>query len=148
MKAVIQRSKNSQVTVDNTVVGAIDSGLVVLLGVGNEDTQEDLNYLISKIPHLRIFEDDEGKMNKSLIDVGGSILLISQFTLFGDTKKGRRPSFIHAAAPDVANDYYLKMVDAFKAMDIHVETGQFQTEMEVHILNDGPVTIMMDSKER
>ena len=148
MKTVIQRAKASYVAVKGTPVGKIDAGLVVLLGVANEDTEEDLNYLISKIPNLRIFEDAEGKINQSLIDVNGSILLISQFTLLGDTKKGRRPSFIHAAKPDVANDYYLKMCEAFKDMGIHVETGQFQTDMEVHIINDGPVTIMMDSKDR
>ena len=94
------------------------------------------------------YEDDEGKINKSLIDVSGNILLILQFTLLGDTRKGRRPSFIHAAKPEIANDYYLRMCEAFKSLGIHVETGEFQTDMDVHIINDGPVTIMIDSKDR
>ena len=148
MKAVIQRARDSYVTVGEEVVGEISYGLVVLLGVGDEDTQDDIHYLANKIPNLRIFEDEEGKLNRSLLDFDGELLLISQFTLFGDTRKGRRPSFIHAANPEKANQYYETMVEILRNEGIKVATGRFQTEMKVHILNDGPVTIIMDSKER
>jgi D-aminoacyl-tRNA deacylase len=147
MKVVLQRSKNSSVSVNNKTVGSINMGLVVLLGVGKNDTIEDIDYLVNKIINLRIFEDDEGKMNKSLVDVDGEILLVSQFTLFADTKKGRRPSFINAGSPDKAIEYY----EIFKEKLIHhgitTQTGVFQAEMEVNIVNDGPVTIIIDTEE-
>lgn len=147
MKVVLQRSKNSSVSVDNKIVGSINMGLVVFLGVGKNDTEADIDYLVNKIINLRIFEDDEGKMNKSLIDVDGEILLVSQFTLFAETKKGRRPSFINAGAPEKAILFY----EIFKEKLIHhgisTKTGIFQAEMEVNIKNDGPVTIIIDTED-
>lgn len=147
MKVVVQRSKNSSVSINNKVVGSINMGLVVLLGVGKNDTLENIDYLVNKIINLRIFEDDEGKMNKSLIDMDGEILLVSQFTLYADTKKGRRPSFINAGSPEKAIEYY----EIFKEKLIHqgiiTQTGVFQAEMEVNIVNDGPVTIIIDTED-
>lgn len=122
-------------------------GLVVLLGVGKNDTIDDIDYLVNKIINLRIFEDDEGKMNKSLLDVDGEILLVSQFTLYGDTKKGRRPSFINASSPEKANDYYKIFKDKLIHYGILIQTGIFQADMEVNIVNDGPVTIIIDTEE-
>lgn len=148
MKAVIQRAKDASVSIAGETVGEIDNGLVVLLGVTHEDTEEDVQYLVNKIIHLRIFEDDEGKMNLSLKDTGGSILSISQFTLYADTRKGRRPSFVKAAKPEEADRLYEEFNSALRKEGIHVETGQFGAMMDVRLTNRGPVTIIIDSKER
>lgn len=147
MKAVVQRAKNAHVMVGGAQIGSIDHGLVVLLGVTHDDTIEDVTYLVHKIIHLRIFEDENEKMNLSLQDIGGSILSISQFTLYGDTRKGRRPSFVKAAKPDVANELYEEFNRQITAMDIHVETGKFGEMMDVQLTNVGPVTLIIDTKE-
>lgn len=148
MKAVIQRAKNASVTVDDQVVGAINDGFVVLLGVTHEDSVEDIDYLVNKIIHLRVFEDEDGKMNLSLLDIGGSILSISQFTLYADTKKGRRPSFVQAAKPDQALDLYEKFNQTLINKNVQVETGEFGAMMDVSLTNVGPVTIILDSKDK
>ncbi len=145
MRAVIQRTTQSQVTVDGELVGKAGAGLTVLLGVGAEDTEEDARYLADKIVNLRIFEDADGKMNRSLLDMGGEILAISQFTLYGDVRKGRRPSFTAAAPPSLAEPLYEVFVQALRAHDVTVGTGRFQMEMQVTLTNDGPVTILLDS---
>ncbi len=147
MKVVLQRSNNSSVSINNKVVGSINMGLVVLLGVGQNDTIEDIDYLVNKVINLRIFEDDEGKMNKSLIDVDGEILLVSQFTLYAETRKGRRPSFINAGSPEKANKYYEIFKEKLIHHGIRIQTGVFQAEMEVNIVNDGPVTIIIDTED-
>ncbi|MCT1575801.1 D-aminoacyl-tRNA deacylase [Oceanobacillus kimchii] len=148
MKAVIQRSKEASVTVDNQIVGSITRGFVVLLGITHEDIHEDIQYLVGKIPNLRVFEDDNGKMNLSLKDIGGSILSVSQFTLYGDTRKGRRPNFMQAAKPSIAEDLYNKFNTSLTNEGIHVETGKFGAMMDVKLTNDGPVTLIIDSKDR
>jgi D-tyrosyl-tRNA(Tyr) deacylase len=148
LKAVIQRAKNASVSVDGKTVGAIEHGFVVLLGVTHEDTEEDVAYLVQKIIHLRVFEDENGKMNESLINIGGQILSISQFTLYGDTKKGRRPSFTKAAKPDVAKRLYEQFNAAIREEGIHVETGRFGAMMDVNLTNEGPVTLIIDSKDK
>jgi len=147
MRAVIQRVTSSDVTVDGVVTGAIGKGLVVLLGVEDNDDSGDVEYMADKIPNLRIFEDSEGKMNLSLVDVGGDMLVISQFTLFGDCRKGRRPGFTQAARPEKANALYREFIQRCSKAGIHIEEGVFQAEMLVRINNDGPVTIIMDSKK-
>lgn len=147
MRAVVQRVNNANVIVDNEIVGSINKGLLVFLGVGNEDTINDLNYLFEKIVNLRIFEDDNEKMNLSLLDINGEILVVSQFTLYGDARKGRRPNFTEAADPDIAKDMYLKFIDKCKEINLRVEAGRFGAHMEVNIVNDGPVTILLDSKK-
>lgn len=147
MRAVVQRVKHSSVTVDNTVVGKIDHGLMVLLGVENGDTEKDMKYIADKLLGLRIFEDADEKMNLSIQDVNGEMLVVSQFTLIGDCRKGRRPSFIEAAKPDIADTLYNQLVDYCK-MTVPVETGVFQADMQVDICNDGPVTVMLDSQKR
>jgi len=146
MIAVIQRVNSSYVEVDGKVVGSIKRGVNILLGVEKGDTEEDINKLIKKIPYLRIFEDDKGKMNLSLIDINGEALVISQFTLLASIKKGRRPSFDRAEEPERAKELYLKFVEEL-SKHIHVETGVFAAEMKVFIENDGPVTIIANSKE-
>jgi len=146
VKAVIQRAKNASVTIDERVAGAIDDGFVILLGVTHEDTIEDVNYLVNKIVNLRIFEDETGKMNLSLKDTNGSILSISQFTLYADTRKGRRPSFTGAAKPEQANELYDTFNQALRNQEVHVETGEFGAMMDVQFTNVGPVTIIIDSK--
>lgn len=146
MKAVIQRARNASVEVKGKIVGTIDNGLVILLGVTHEDTIEDAKYLANKIAHLRIFEDDKGKMNLSLKDIDGDVLSISQFTLYSDTKKGRRPNFMQAAAPDHAKKMYDVFNELIKDMSVHVETGVFGAMMDVKLTNVGPVTIILDSK--
>ena len=146
MKAVVQRSKESSVTVDGNVIGKIDKGLVVLLGIREDDTLEDLDYIVKKVVNLRIFDDENGVMNKSILDVGGDILSISQFTLQADTKKGNRPSYVHAMKGEEAVKLYEefnKRVGEF----VHVETGEFGADMKVQIYNDGPVTIILDSND-
>ncbi|MGO5593277.1 D-tyrosyl-tRNA(Tyr) deacylase [Acidaminococcus fermentans] len=145
MRAVVQRVTEASVTVEGKTVGAIGPGLLVLLGVSREDTEKDGAYLAEKLAGLRIFEDEEEKMNRSVAQVGGSILLVSQFTLYGDVRHGKRPSFTQAAVPDVANRLYEKLADSLRAKGIPVATGQFQAHMEVALVNDGPVTILLDS---
>ncbi|MEA4988723.1 MAG: D-aminoacyl-tRNA deacylase [Anaerovorax sp.] len=147
MRAVVQRVLRSSVTVDNKVTGSIEKGLMVLLGVEDDDEMTDVTYMADKITGLRIFEDEEEKMNLSIKDVGGDILAVSQFTLFGDCRKGKRPSFIKAARPEKANSLYRAFIDACKGYGVHVEEGVFQADMLVHIENDGPVTVLIDSKK-
>ena len=147
MRAVVQRVVKADVTVEEKVTGSIEKGLMVLLGVEDEDEEGDAVYLAEKIAGLRIFEDEDGKMNLSVKDVGGDLLAVSQFTLFGDCRKGKRPSFIKAARPDKANALYRKFVALCQEQGLHVEEGIFQAEMLVRIYNDGPVTILIDSKK-
>lgn len=147
MRAVVQRVSKGSVTVDQEVVGEIGRGYVILLGVAQGDTERDADYLVDKIANLRIFPDAQGKMNLSLLDVGGEVLVVSQFTLVGDCRRGRRPSFSSAAPPELANKLYEYFVDKLSSMGIKVETGQFQADMLVEIMNDGPVTILLDSKK-
>ena len=145
MRTVVQRVKTSKVIVDGAVVGEIATGVLIFLGVGVGDTIDDAEYLASKIVHLRIFGDDEGKMNLSLLETGGEALVVSQFTLWGDCKKGRRPSFVRAADPAIANDLYQKFIFFLKGKGIQVAEGRFQEMMDVHLVNDGPVTLLLDS---
>lgn len=147
MRAVVQRVSESSVTVDGTVTGAIKQGLMVLLGVEEEDTERDAGYIADKVAGLRIFEDADEKMNLSVKDVGGQILAVSQFTLMGDARKGKRPSFTKAAGPEEANRLYRTFIELVKKQGIHVEEGIFQADMLVKIHNDGPVTILLDSKK-
>ena len=147
MRAVIQRVKGSSVAIDGQVVGQCAQGLMVLIGVEEGDTDRDLAYIADKVPNLRIFEDEQGKMNLSLKDVGGAILAVSQFTLYGDARGGRRPSFSTAARPEAANELYEKLVEAWRAQGVTVGTGRFRTDMQVSLVNDGPVTILMDSSK-
>lgn len=144
MRAVVQRVIKSSVTIDGVVTGSIGKGLNILLGVGPEDTIENAKQLVHKITHLRIFEDDAGKMNLSLLDIGGEALVISQFTLFADTRKGNRPSFIGAAAPDHASPLCDQFVELLKAAGIPTQTGRFGADMLVEIQNEGPVTIWLE----
>ena len=149
MRLVIQRSKNASVTINNAVKFSISHGLVVLVGIENDDTQEDINWLVGKLINLRIFADDEGKMNCSIGDVDGQFLVISQFTLHASTKKGNRPSYIKAARPEIAIPLYESFVTTLKNESQRtVETGEFGADMQVQLINDGPVTIWMDSKNR
>ena len=148
MKAVIQRVKHSSVTVDGELISKINNGFMILLGVMEGDTEEDANKLVKKIPNLRIFEDDNGKMNLSLLDTLGEILLVSQFTLCADCSHGRRPSFLNSAPPKEANALYEYVADELKKAGVKdVKTGIFGADMKVDLLNDGPVTIILDSKE-
>ena len=147
MRCVVQRVTEASVTVNGETVGAVGPGLMVLTGVSTEDTDADLKYMAEKVPNLRIFDDENGVMNRSVLDVGGSILAVSQFTLYGDARGGRRPSYIRAAKPDEANALYERLVAAWRAKGIHVETGRFRTEMKVSLVNDGPVTILIDSEK-
>lgn len=148
MKAVLQRVANANVKVDNKIIGEINGGLMILLGVWENDTKEDADKLIKKIPYLRIFEDENEKMNLSCLDVNGEILVVSQFTLCADCSHGRRPSFIQSAPPKEANELYEYFVDELKKSGISkVQTGEFGADMKVSLLNDGPVTIILDSKE-
>ncbi|TXL68069.1 D-tyrosyl-tRNA(Tyr) deacylase [Cerasibacillus terrae] len=148
MRAVIQRANHASVTVSNEVIGKVDEGLVILLGVTHDDSMQDVEYLVQKIANLRIFEDEEGKMNLSIKDINGSVLSISQFTLYADTRKGRRPSFVKAAKPDYANELYEKFNQLLKDEGLHVETGQFGAMMDVRFTNVGPVTIIIDSNDK
>lgn len=147
MRCVVQRVTSSSVTVDGVVSGQIDAGLMVLIGVSVDDTEADLKYMAEKVPNLRIFDDENGVMNRSVLDVGGSILAVSQFTLYGDARGGRRPSYIRAAKPDRADELYEKLIARWREKGIHVETGVFRTEMKVSLVNDGPVTILLDSEK-
>jgi D-tyrosyl-tRNA(Tyr) deacylase len=146
MRAVVQRVSQARVVIDHEVVGQIGHGLLVLLGVTHGDTPEQAYWLADKVVGLRIFNDDEGKMNRSLADVGGGMLIVSQFTLYGDCRKGRRPSFIEAAPPEIANSLYETFVEAVRALGIPTATGRFAAMMQVELVNDGPVTLIVDSK--
>ena len=147
MRCVIQKVTEASVSVAGEVVGQIGSGFMVLIGVCTEDTEADVRYMAEKVPNLRIFEDEAGKLNRSLVDVGADILAVSQFTLYGDTRGQRRPGFTRAARPEQAEALYTRLVDAWKAKGIRVETGRFRTEMLVELINDGPCTILMDSEK-
>jgi len=146
MRAVIQRVKKSSVTVNDKITGKISSGLLVLLGVSREDEIKDADYLAEKIPNLRIFEDENSKMNHSLLKTGGQMLVVSQFTLLGDCRKGRRPSFTNAAGPDKAKELYEYFVSQVKLKGVKVKTGQFRAVMDVSLINDGPVTLIVESQ--
>lgn len=147
MRAVVQRVKRANVSVDSKIIGEIGYGILLLLGVEGNDDEKDLEYMCDKVPNLRIFEDENGKMNRSLMDVGGSMLVISQFTLLGDARKGRRPSFTEAAHPDKAIPMYTKFISSMKEKDIVTQEGEFGADMQVELVNDGPVTILLDSKK-
>lgn len=147
MRAVVQRVSRAQVSVGEEVVGKIDAGLLVLLGVARDDTSADAEYLAAKVVGLRIFEDESGKMNRSVVETGGSVLAVSQFTLYGDVRKGKRPSFDEAASPQVANQLYELFVRKIRDASVRCETGRFQAMMQVELVNDGPVTILLDSKK-
>ncbi|GAA0601716.1 D-tyrosyl-tRNA(Tyr) deacylase [Virgibacillus siamensis] len=148
MKAVVQLANHANVSVEDKLTGSIDFGFVVLLGVTHDDTEADAQYLVNKLVHLRIFADENGKMNRSLKDVNGDVLSISQFTLFADTRKGRRPSFVQAAKPDQALELYNYFNQQIEEQGIHVETGEFGEMMGVQLTNEGPVTIILDSNEK
>ncbi|WP_440969881.1 D-aminoacyl-tRNA deacylase [Peribacillus frigoritolerans] len=147
MRVVLQRSKAAKVVVADQIIGQIDSGLVLLVGVTHGDTIDDAAYLAEKIVNLRIFEDENEKLNHSLLDVGGSILSVSQFTLYGDCRKGRRPNFMDAARPEEANELYEAFNEELRKKGIHTETGQFGAMMDVQLTNDGPVTLILESKK-
>jgi len=146
VRAVLQRVKKSSVTVNDKIIGKIGNGLLVLLGVSREDEIKDADYLADKIPNLRIFEDENAKMNRSLLETGGQMLVVSQFTLLGDCRKGRRPSFTNAAGPDKAKELYEYFVSQIKLKGVRVKTGQFRAVMAVSLVNDGPVTIIVESQ--
>jgi D-aminoacyl-tRNA deacylase len=147
MRAVVQRVSRAKVTVNREVTGEIGRGLLVLLGVGDEDSEADAVYLAEKISGLRIFEDEDGKMNRSLLDVAGSVLAVSQFTLYGDVRRGKRPSFDAAAPPEKARQLYEFFVEQIRAAGLRCETGRFQEMMQVELVNEGPVTILLDSSK-
>ena len=147
MRCVIQRVSEASVTSNGVESGRIGPGFMVLIGVSTRDTNKDVRYMAEKVPNLRIFEDENGKMNRSLRDVGGAILAVSQFTLYGDARGGRRPSFIEAARPEEANRLYEELVGLWRESGLQVETGVFRTDMKVSLVNDGPVTILMDSEK-
>ncbi len=148
MRAVLQRVRSASVTVDGQNVGAIGRGLVVLLAIGRDDEPDDEAYVVDKSVNMRIFPDDDGHMNRSALEVGAELLVVSQFTLYGDTRKGRRPSFTSAAPPETAADRFDDALDRFRATGLRVETGRFREMMDVALVNDGPVTIWLDSAER
>ena len=145
MRALVQRVRKGSVTIENKLNGSIGQGLVILLGITHKDTEKDADFVADKCVDLRIFEDENGKMNKSILDVGGEILAISQFTLYGDARSQRRPGFTGAARPDKAIPMYEGLVQAWRDQGIHVETGVFGADMQVSLTNDGPVTMLMDS---
>ena len=147
MRAVIQRVSRAQVTVNGWIAGEIGLGLLVLLGVGRDDSESDVNYMAEKIAGLRIFEDTDGKMNRSVLDVGGSVLVVSQFTLYGDVRRGKRPSFDDAAPPEAARQLYELFAEHIRAAGLRCETGRFQEMMQVELVNEGPVTILLDSRK-
>ncbi|MGX7418811.1 D-aminoacyl-tRNA deacylase [Carnobacterium gallinarum] len=148
MKVVIQKSKKASVSVENQVIGEISHGFVLLVGINEADTQEDVDYILGKVSKMRIFDDKDGKMNLSLEQVQGQILSISQFTLFADTKKGNRPSFIKAARPELAIPLYEALNQGFRDLGFTVATGEFGGDMQVSLINDGPVTVILDSQNR
>ncbi len=148
MRAILQRVRRAQVSVDDEVTGAIDKGLLVFVGCGDGDRDEDRDYLVDKLVHLRIFADEEGKMNLSLLDVEGQMLVVSQFTLYADTRKGRRPSFVGAMRPGPAEEMYEQFVEEVEKKGVDVQTGVFGAMMDVELVNDGPVTIQIDSRDR
>ena len=148
MRSVVQRVKRASVTVKGETVWEISAGLLVLLGFRPEDGENDLNWMVDKLVGLRIFEDEEGKMNRSVLDVGGEILVVSQFTLYGDCRSGKRPSFTSAAPPEQAKDLYERSVEALRSRGVQVETGVFQAQMDVELINDGPVTLLLDSEKK
>ena len=147
MRCVVQRVTSSSVSVGGKTVGAIGPGLMVLIGVSADDTEADLKYMAEKVPNLRICDDENGVMNRSVLDAGGSILAVSQFTLYGDARGGRRPSYIRAAKPDMADALYEQLIARWREKGITVETGIFRTDMQVSLVNDGPVTILLDSEK-
>ncbi|MDO5440348.1 MAG: D-aminoacyl-tRNA deacylase [Erysipelotrichaceae bacterium] len=147
MRLVIQRVKHASCTIDNNITGKCETGYMILVGIGLDDDKTVVEKLATKVSKLRIFEDGNGKMNLSIFDVGGSILSISQFTLYADTSKGNRPSFTNAGAPEIAKELYLYFNDCLRNLNLHVEEGIFGADMKIDLLNDGPVTIIMDSKE-
>jgi D-tyrosyl-tRNA(Tyr) deacylase len=148
MRAVVQRVSEARVRVDGQVVGEIARGLLVLLGVSGQDTAADVTYIASKIRGLRIFPDEQGRMNRSVEDISGAVLLVSQFTLYGDARGGRRPSFIQAAPPDTAKALYEDAVRELRGAGLPVETGVFQADMQVELINDGPITLLLDSSKQ
>ncbi len=148
MRAVIQRVEKASVSVEGEIKGQISAGFLVLIGVEEGDGDADFKYIADKVPNLRVFEDEQGKMNRSLLDVGGEVLAVSQFTLLGDARGGRRPSFITAARPETADPMYERLVADWRARGIRVETGVFGAHMKVSLINDGPVTILLDSRRR
>jgi len=148
MRAVVQRVTRAKVTVENEISGEIKQGLVVLLGVARDDAKADANYLSSKIVSLRIFDDEAGKMNRSLVDIGGGLLIVSQFTLYGDVRRGLRPSWIEAAAPETAKPLYEYFVERVRELVDEVACGSFRSLMQVELVNDGPVTILLDSRKQ
>ena len=147
MRCVVQRVTSASVRVGEETTGAIGPGLMVLIGISSEDGPADLKYMAEKVPHLRIFDDENGVMNRSVLDAGGAILAVSQFTLYGDARGGRRPSYIRAARPEQAQEIYEELIARWRALGIRVETGRFRTEMQVSLVNDGPVTILLDSEK-
>ncbi len=147
MRAIVQRVSRAKVTVEDEITGEIGLGLLVLLGVGREDRESDVSYLAEKIAGLRVFEDDAGKMNRSVVNVGGSVLAVSQFTLYGDVRRGKRPSFDEAAAPAKARELYELFVEQIRSAGLRCETGRFQETMKVELVNEGPVTILLDSRK-
>ena len=147
MRTVIQKVKCAKVSVDSKIIGEINHGFLVLLGITHDDSEKEVKWLANKIKDLRIFEDENQKMNLSLEDVKGEILIVSQFTLYGNCIKGRRPSFIDAARPEYAKELYLKFIDEFKNFGIKIEVGEFGADMQVELLNDGPVTMIIDTKD-
>lgn len=147
MRGVVQRVKRAKVSVDDKAIGQIDHGIMLLLGVEEDDEEKDLEYMCDKVVNLRIFEDEDGKMNKSVLDVQGSLLVVSQFTLLGDARKGRRPSFIQAARPEKAVPMYEKFIHNMIQSGLKTQSGEFGADMQVELVNDGPVTILLDSKK-
>jgi D-tyrosyl-tRNA(Tyr) deacylase len=145
MRAVVQRVSRAEVRVEGRLVGGIGRGLLVLLGVAREDTPDTGKVLAEKIANLRIFDDDQGRMNRSLLEAGGAVLCVSQFTLYGDCRKGRRPSYDRAAPPEAARELYESFVESLRALNVKVETGEFRAMMDVELVNDGPVTLLLDS---
>ncbi|MCD1024823.1 D-aminoacyl-tRNA deacylase [Enterococcus sp. SMC-9] len=148
MRAVIQRVKSASVAIDEKIVGEINQGFMILLGIHEEDTKEDVDYLVRKVAMMRVFEDEAGKLNLSIDAISGSILSISQFTLYADTKKGNRPSFVKAARPEQAIPLYEAFNDGLRQKGLKVETGEFGADMQVSLINDGPVTIIMDTRDK